>query len=63
MIARQVFFHTENGGPGSDRSDHYHHGMLHSLFMFSVFRSSPLQKMYEAKKTKGHNQGGVSQVR
>ena len=26
-----MFFHSENGGPGSDRIDHYHHGMLHSL--------------------------------
>ena len=51
----RVFFHRENGGPGSGRSDHYHHGMLHSLFMFSVFRSSPLQKECEAKKTKGCN--------
>ena len=55
-------FSTENGGPGSGRSDHYHHGMLHSLFIFSVFRSSPLQKECEAKKIKGYNKGGVSQV-
>ena len=55
-------FHTENGGPGSGRSDHYHHGMLYSLFMFSVFSTSPLQKECEAKKTKGCNKGGVSRV-
>ena len=55
-------FHTENGGRGSGRSDHYHRGMLHSLFMFSVFRSSPLQKECETKKTKGCNKGGVSKV-
>ena len=36
--------------------------MLHSLFMFSFFRSSPLQKESEAKKTKGCNKGGMSQV-
>ena len=55
-------FHTGNGRPDSGRSDHYRHGMLHSLFMFPFFRSSPLQKECEAKKTKGCNKGCVSQV-
>ena len=55
-----IFFRSENEGPGSGRSNHYHPGMLHSLFMVSVFRSSPLQKEKEAKKTKGCNKGGVS---
>ena len=41
---------------------HYHHGMLHSLSMFSVVRSSRLQKECEVKKTKGRNKEGMSQV-
>ena len=51
------FFYTENGGPCSGRSDHYHHKMLHSLFIFSVFRSSPLQKKCDANKPKAAIKG------
>ena len=49
---------SENGDPGSIRSDHYHHGMLHSLFMFSVFSNSPFRKTLSQRNKRLQAKGG-----
>ena len=46
-------FHTENGGPGLGTSNHYHHGMLYSLFMFSFF-SEVVHYRKSVKQRKPH---------
>ena len=43
------------GGPDSVRSDHYHHGMLHSLFMFSFSVTVHFRKTLSQKKEKTSN--------
>ena len=50
------------GRPGSGRSDHYHHGMLHSLFMFSISEVVHYRKSVKQRKPKAAIKGACHRL-